>query len=109
MANECVAYVLSTLDAGGIRGINSNLHLVLSKEMTVLFGPNGSGKTSLLQAVEWCLTGQLPYLAGADFRKEDAIVNLFNDGKRAEVVLILKDGDQAIEVIRTRKMGKTTT
>jgi exonuclease SbcC len=103
------SYLLYNIEAEGIRGINSKLRVPLSKGMSIVFGPNGSGKTSFLQAIEWCLTGGLPYLSGPDFRKEDAIVNMFNEGKKATVSLVLEDEKQAIEVVRTRKMGKTTT
>mgnify|MGYP001149042266 CR=1 FL=1 len=76
----------------------------------LLYGRNGTGKTSVLQAIEWCLTGKLPYLEGREFRYEDAIVNMFHPKKTAVVSIVLKDGNgKALTVTRRRKMKKSTT
>ena len=76
----------------------------------LLYGRNGAGKTSVLQAMEWCLTGKLPYLEGREFRYEDAIVNMFHLKKTAVVSIVLKDGNgKMLTVTRRRKMGKSTT
>ena len=104
-----MTFVATHLFAEGIRGINSKINLDLSSGLNIIFGSNGSGKTSILQSIEWCLTGELPYLRGPDFRKEDAYVNLFNATKKAKATLTLVDGKEQIIVTRTRNMGKTTT
>ena len=96
-------------NAEGVRGINRPLKKDLQPGLTILYGSNGTGKTSVLQSIEWCLTGKLPYLKGPDFREEDAIVNLFAHGKTAKVTLIISDGKRKITVTRSRKMGKSTT
>lgn len=93
---------------GGFRGVNTSRDFKFGSAVTLLFGPNGVGKTSILQGVEWSLTGILPYLSGPDFVKEDAIVNLFNR-KVAAVQLDLKGGDKKMACTRSRKMAKSTS
>jgi exonuclease SbcC len=95
----------------GFRGINEQLDFTFDnrRPIVLLQGRNGLGKTSFLQAIEWCLTGQLLYFTGGDFAREDALVNLFHKGKKArvEISLVSDDGSE-MRVNRTRKMGKTT-
>jgi len=75
----------------------------------LLVGPNGLGKTSIIQAVEWCLTGGLQYFSGGDFAREDALVNLFNRDKKSSVEIALVDDNNRKTVIRrSKKMGKST-
>ncbi|MEM2927130.1 MAG: SMC family ATPase, partial [Candidatus Bathyarchaeia archaeon] len=102
-------FSIISLSAEGIRGINKRFECCFDEGANLLYGPNGVGKSSLLQAIEWCLTGELPYLTGPDFRLEDAIVNLFHPEGKATVSLTLSDGTRKIVVTRSRRMGKSTT
>jgi exonuclease SbcC len=102
-------FSITRLSAEGIRGINKKFECLFDDGITLLYGPNGVGKSSLLQAIEWCLTGELPYLSGPDFRLEDAIVNLFHPDGKATVSLTLSDGTRDIIVTRSRKRGRSTT
>ncbi|MBS7610314.1 SMC family ATPase, partial [Candidatus Bathyarchaeota archaeon] len=102
-------FSIISLSAEGIRGINERFECHFNEGANLLYGPNGVGKSSLLQAIEWCLTGELPYLTGPDFRLEDAIVNLFHPEGKAIVSLTLSDGTREIVVTRSRRRGKSTT
>jgi DNA repair exonuclease SbcCD ATPase subunit len=104
-----LTFIISGLTSEGVRGINSKFEHEFSDGLTILLGSNGTGKTTVLQAIEWCLTGKLSYLQGPDFRKEDAIVNLYHMKKRAHVSAMVSDGKTKIMVTRTRKMAKSTT
>ena len=99
---------VDSVTLSGFRGVNTERELKFEPGVTLLFGANGSGKTSVLQAIEWSLTGNLPYLAGPDFMKEDAIVNLFNR-KLGTVKTVLLDGKKTISCTRTRKLAKSTS
>jgi exonuclease SbcC len=95
----------------GFRGINKPLDFALDSKrpIVMLRGQNGLGKTSVLQAIEWCLTGQLLNFTGGDFAREDALVSLFHKNKKASVEITLVDDDGSkIKVHRSKKMGKTT-
>ncbi len=59
---------LAKVEAGHFGGLHAHSHgpgrpgsfvFVPARDVTVLEGPNGSGKTSILNAVVWCLTGSL--------------------------------------------------
>ena len=103
-------YVIDEVSIKGFRGINKKLKLKMHEGICLLYGRNGTGKTSVLQAIEWCLTGKLPYLKGREFRYEDAIVNMFHPQKTAVVSIVLKDGNgKALTVTRRRNMAKSTT
>lgn len=104
-----MGFRLARLEAAGFRGINRPLDLTLSPGLTVIVGRNGSGKSSLLQAVEWALFGTLPEGGYAEFRREDAIVNAFSSQSRARVRLTLAEVDRNLTVERTRRLGRSTT
>ncbi len=93
----------------GIRGFNDETSLELGPTLNLLVGKNGAGKTSFLQAIEWCLTGKMKYMEGDEFSREDAIVNLFNPAGTGRVTLTLQTPKGELEVSRTRKRGKSTT
>lgn len=93
------------LALSGFRGIGAHLDLPFAKR-TIIFGPNGSGKTSLLQAIPWAIYGKLPALSGTVYTREDALVNDFYDASIAEVTLEFS-GDVAIS--RTRRKQSSTT
>lgn len=92
----------------GFRGINEKLSLDLNGKSALIYGPNGSGKTSILQAIEWSLYGWLPHMEGAEFEREDAIVNQFHQRKLTNITLILTNGTKRIEIIRKRSRQKNT-
>jgi exonuclease SbcC len=95
----------------GFRGVNNRVELTFNRKtpIVLLQGRNGLGKTSILQAIEWCLTGSLLYFSGGDFAREDAFVNLFHRGKKGFVEVVLADDSGARVVVRRmKKMGKST-
>jgi len=102
-------YHISSVKLEGIRGFNNPVSLSLEEGVTLIYGPNGSGKSSLLQAVEWCITGAMPYMKGGDFTREDAIVNLFHDNKKATVEVQLKGLEPTLTLTRSRKMTSSTS
>lgn len=46
----------------GFRGIVDGLDLELTAPVTLIFAPNGTGKTTICEAIEWLLTGQVDRL-----------------------------------------------
>ena len=103
---------ISNLTIEGFRGINNKINIDLDGNAAVLFGPNGVGKSSMMQAIEWCLFGGLisAIVGPAEFKKEDAIVNSFHPQEKAIVELILQgEKDRKVRVMRERKLGKSTT
>jgi len=95
---------LKGLQIEGFRGINQPLSVPLNRQVIVISGSNGSGKTSIFQAIEWCLFGLLDF-SGTEFQREDAVVNDFHSGEEARVILTLDDGTV---ITRTRKKKART-
>jgi DNA repair protein SbcC/Rad50 len=91
----------------GIRGINKYSKIDFNPGLTIIHGPNGTGKSSILQAVEWGLTGDIPYMKRGDFSKEDAIVNAFVRSSKARVKLSFT-GPQDITLTRNKKRARST-
>lgn len=103
---------VQSISIEGFRGVNKNISMNFDKKSIILFGPNGVGKTSILQALEWCFFGVLisAIVGPPEFKKEDAIVNSFHPQKRATVEVVLEDEEnRRIKVTRERKRGRSTT
>ena len=103
-----MSYKIKSLSVEGIRGFNKQENIMLSDGVTLIYGQNGSGKSSLLQSIEWAFTGDLSGMKGGDFSREDAIVNIFNAKKKAFVELIIGDQNSTLTLRRNRKMGTRT-
>jgi recombinational DNA repair ATPase RecF len=104
--NRCRLESLSMTDFRGLRIID---HLDLSSNLTIIFGLNGTGKTSLFDALEFALLGEVERLeseAPDDLTKRSPYVNLFSDS--AKVELQLKVGGTPITVERTASSGGET-
>jgi AAA15 family ATPase/GTPase len=70
-----MTYFIDNISIEGIRGINNKFDLELSKGCNLLYGLNGAGKTSILQAIEWCFTGRISYSFAHEFKKADALLS----------------------------------
>ena len=63
---------LKSLSVRGFRGFNDAQTLDLSDPLTIFEGPNGSGKTSIGEAVEWLLYGRtLKRIKGEELSKRE--------------------------------------
>ena len=70
-----------------------------SFDLACIAGHNGAGKSSILDAITWCLFGQAR-------KRDDFIINL--QSETAEVVLIFEYEGNIYRVIRTNPKGKAT-
>ncbi|MDR2818116.1 MAG: AAA family ATPase [Endomicrobium sp.] len=48
-----MAIKIKNLTISGIRGIQSSLSIPLNEKSILLYGDNGSGKSSITDAIEW--------------------------------------------------------
>jgi len=103
---------ISSFTIEGFRGINNKINIDFEGNVAVLFGPNGVGKSSIMQAIEWCLFGGLisAIVGPVEFKKEDAIVNSFHPQRRATVEITMQTEEgKKLRILRERKLGRSST
>lgn len=88
---------IQTVTASGFLSIQSPVTIDLSVPgVTELSGSNGAGKTSIMEAVSWCLFGS---------KSRPDIIN--SDSKSASVAVSISTDKGIIDVARTAKRTKT--
>ncbi|MFH1110635.1 MAG: AAA family ATPase [Planctomycetota bacterium] len=104
-------YFLKTISVEGFRGINNEgnpLQLRLKPDcVNSVFGHSGAGKSSLMEAVQYAITGSVRRLDDLhqDEHGNDYYVNRFHSQARATITLTFlpDDGQAEIDVIVTRQ------
>lgn len=92
---------LQSVAAKHFRGLQS-ADIDLSANITVIYGQNGTGKTSVFDAIEWALLGGVERLdteSKDDLSGRSPYVNLFSSNA-ATVELMLKVGDASVSIKR---------
>lgn len=87
----------------GFRGFNKPTELVFDDGLNVVYGPNGFGKTSLAEALEWALFGETSRQQYARSKGEikDSLANLhYPTDKRPTVELDLRIETDVVTVRR---------
>jgi exonuclease SbcC len=96
---------LVRLRAEGFRGICDPIDVDFHQQTTVLSAPNGSGKTSILGAIEWALFGELQYQPKEN-ATNDELVNIRHRTQVATVTVDLENDDGVVSITRSKKAGK---
>jgi exonuclease SbcC len=96
---------LVRLRAEGFRGICDQIDINFHQQTTLLSAPNGSGKTSILGAIEWALFGELQYQPKEN-ATNDELVNIRHRAQAATVTVELEGDDGITSVTRSKKAGK---
>ena len=91
---------LDELRVQAFLGITRPLSLDLRAGLTVLHAPNGSGKTSVCQAIEWLLTGRAPQRGVRTVASVPELACRFTPGLATEVGGTLRLGDQTLALLR---------
>lgn len=78
------------------------------KNITVVHGANGSGKTSLLNAFKWCFYGKTDFDTNTEHILNESAISATEIGKTIEVkvVVIFEDSGCTYEVVRSDKFIK---
>jgi AAA15 family ATPase/GTPase len=61
----------------GIRGVRDSIALPLNEKSALLYGDNGTGKSSVSDAIEWFYTDKVSHLAGSKIDLKDALKNSY--------------------------------
>ena len=88
---------LLRMNIAGFRGFAEPVEFDLDADVVMVSGPNGSGKTSFLDAILWGLTGSVERIGS-----NDDLVNRFGDfgDARVEIVLRSRAGSELVVVRR---------
>jgi DNA repair exonuclease SbcCD ATPase subunit len=92
---------LASISVVNFRGFARRQTIDLNADIIVVWGANGTGKTSLLDAFQWLILGDLPRLRATALRaSEDVITSRYADGPPS-VELVLAENDDRTTVTRT--------
>ena len=69
----------------------------LSKEIIVVYGQNGFGKSTFFEAIEWCLTGKINKFTGLENELKKDIINKVDQEKDKEISVVLYFDNKKIE------------
>jgi DNA repair exonuclease SbcCD ATPase subunit len=99
MTPEPVSFLWAEIE--GFRGFRDAQRIELASSVVVLTGPNGTGKTSFFDALQWLVIGSLSRLEPWRARRNtEHIANAFRAEAPAIVTVGLRVGEQEVEVQR---------
>lgn len=106
---EPVVFESITIEA--FRGFNERQTLNLNSSVVIVKGPNGLGKTSLFDAIQWLLLGEVARLRASRLRQSDEyIVNQYREGDTAFVSARVRVDGQRVFLRRSGdRNGSTLT
>ncbi|MEZ9951177.1 hypothetical protein AB4395_01715 [Vibrio splendidus] len=84
---------LSSIDIQGFRGFVNNETFDLSKKYNFLYGPNGTGKSSFCEALEFSLTGKINEAESKGFKIKPYIKNMYCKSSAVTLKVINPQGD----------------
>ncbi|MCU1439599.1 MAG: hypothetical protein JWP85_596 [Rhodoglobus sp.] len=83
------------------RGVRESRTLDLDASVVIFWGPNGTGKTTIFDALLWLLQGEIPRLASHAMRRnEEYIVSAYRKGGLAKVSAKLRVGGVEYQLVR---------
>lgn len=92
---------LLRMEIRGFRGFNRPQSFDFDASAVLLGGGNGSGKTSVFDALQWLMVGSIPRLDRWRLRKGDEyLVNAYTQGKGAQVEAEFRIEERPIKAIR---------
>jgi exonuclease SbcC len=101
---------LSKIEISGFRGFTVPQSISFGDPLTVIYGENRNGKSSIINAIEWCLFGsEVAAIKYGDIRERDAweVKNLNSANCQVQCEFQSRDG-KTLRVKRTYRSPKTT-
>lgn len=66
---------IKKISISGLRGVQETMELPLSEKSILLYGDNGTGKSSISDSLEWFFNDSVSHLAGQEIDLKDALRN----------------------------------
>ncbi len=103
-------FTLSKIEITGFRGFTTRQEIAFGKPLTLLYGENRKGKSSIINAIEWCLFGpEVAAIKYGEIRERDAweVKNLNASVCHVQCEFQAPDG-KTLTVKRTYKTPRTS-
>jgi len=93
---------INSIHIKGIRGVKNVLNLDLDKKSILIFGENGTGKSSISDAIEWFYSDSIEHISSEEIEKrgKGAIRNKFID-QNDDAYVDLKFSDKDINSLKS--------
>jgi DNA repair exonuclease SbcCD ATPase subunit len=92
---------LASISIANFRGFSTRRTIDLDADIVIVWGANGTGKTSLLDAMQWLVLGDVPRLRATVLRsKEDVVTSRYSQGP-VSVEVAFRQADETTLVTRT--------
>ena len=90
-----------SINIDGFRAYRERAQLSFGEDLTILFGPNGFGKTSVFDAIDFAFTGEIGRLrTKSEGRFRQVAAHLDSDNSENGVALTVEIGDETHQLIR---------
>ncbi|MFZ7134708.1 MAG: AAA family ATPase [Eubacteriales bacterium] len=83
--------MIEIIEIESFRGIPNTLSLNLDGESAILLGSNGSGKSSIIDGIEFCLQAKIQHSADLDAVDMPEVLNKIGNTKKSRIEIKLKD------------------
>ena len=104
-----MATKIKNIKIKGIRGAKDTLDLNLNGKSILLYGDNGSGKSSISDAIEWFFTDKVSHLSSSEIELKDALRNAtIPDTESSEVSISFTKSNLDCSKTLSLKKGKLT-
>jgi len=106
-----MATKINNITIKGIRGAKGNLELPLNGKSILLYGDNGTGKSSISDSIEWFYTNRVSHLSNSEIDLKDALRNsaLDTDDISEVNISFVKETDLDCSKTLFNKRDKLTT
>ncbi|MEA2372561.1 MAG: hypothetical protein QOH12_2955 [Solirubrobacteraceae bacterium] len=98
---------LTSLTLSNFRGFAREQTIDLDGDVVVLWGPNGTGKTTVLDALQWLIVGDLPRLRRSALKRDEDVVTSRYATGLPHVSVRLTDHEGHVLELSRHGLGKT--
>ncbi|MDD2524291.1 MAG: AAA family ATPase, partial [Endomicrobiaceae bacterium] len=92
------------LTISGIRGIKNSINIPLNHKSILIYGDNGTGKSSLADAIEWLYRDNVSHLSSSEIDLKEALRNSYiNNSESSEISIAFNENTSLIKKLFYKK------